>query len=116
MALAQSLLPPLAALMLAPLNPPNDPHNPSIVPQSPGSCPSIQDSTAHAARSSATWLSDYGCAALRRASYIALPCGKLLTSAALLSHRKHDRAAALTTTFDGARIMCRYCFAKASLV
>ena len=79
MALAQSLLPPLAALMLAPLNPPNDPHNPSFVPQSPGGCPSIRDSnpfaslgvcvfafsatgSAHPSRDaqiSATWLSDY---------------------------------------------------------
>ena len=66
MALAQSLLPPLAALMLAPLTPPNDPHNPSFVPQSAGACPSIRDYGLHPAQTSATWLSDRGFAVKER--------------------------------------------------
>ena len=90
---------------MRPLHPLNNPHYPSFVPQSAGACPPIWDYGLHPAQTSATWMIDRGFATLRRASYIALPCGKLLTSAALLSHRKHDRAAALTTTFDGARIM-----------
>ena len=56
------------------------------------------------------------CVALRRASYIALPCGKLLTSAALLSHKRHVPLALppfagpnLSSCRDGG-ILCRRAF------